>query len=142
MRIRQGRPDNSDWLAILWFADDLLSGWVTKHATEVSEAAEIDGASTIQRFLFVTIPLLKPIILFVSIIVMLGSIQVFDEPRILTQRWTGERQHNRRANICTSADFNVCASYGIVGWHDPIPCRFCSVVYSVAVLWHIPCGWK
>ena len=52
---------------------------------ELYEAAEIDGASTIQRFLFVTIPLLKPIILFVSIIVMLGSLQVFDEPRILTQ---------------------------------------------------------
>ena len=51
---------------------------------ELYEAAEIDGASTIQRFFFVTIPLLKPIILFVSIIVMLGSIQVFDEPRILT----------------------------------------------------------
>jgi ABC-type sugar transport system permease subunit len=38
---------------------------------EIYEAAEIDGASTIQRFFFVTIPMLKPIILFVSIIVML-----------------------------------------------------------------------
>jgi lactose/L-arabinose transport system permease protein len=37
------------------------------------------------RAVFVeTIPLLKPIILVVSSIVMLGSIQVFDEPRILT----------------------------------------------------------
>jgi multiple sugar transport system permease protein len=52
---------------------------------EIYEAAEIDGASTIQRFFSVTIPLLKPIILFVSIIVMVGSIQVFDEPRILTR---------------------------------------------------------
>jgi multiple sugar transport system permease protein len=51
---------------------------------ELYEAAEIDGASTTQCFFFVTIPLLKPIILFVSIIVMLASIQVFDEPRILT----------------------------------------------------------
>jgi ABC-type sugar transport system permease subunit len=53
--------------------------------TEIYEAAEIDGASTIQRFFSVTVPLLKPIILFVSIIVILGSIQVFDEPRVLTR---------------------------------------------------------
>lgn len=51
---------------------------------ELYEAAEIDGAGVIQRFLRVTIPMLRPIILFVSIIVMLQSIQVFDEPRILT----------------------------------------------------------
>ncbi len=52
---------------------------------ELYEAAEIDGAGTIQRFFNVTVPLLRPIILFVSIIVMLQAIQVFDEPRILTE---------------------------------------------------------
>jgi ABC-type sugar transport system permease subunit len=52
---------------------------------EVYEAAEIDGASNIQRFLQITIPLLRPIILYVSIIVLLSSLQIFDEINILTQ---------------------------------------------------------
>ena len=52
---------------------------------EMYEAASIDGATPVQRFLYITIPLLRPIILFVSIIVLLSSIQIFDEPQILTR---------------------------------------------------------
>ena len=50
---------------------------------DLYEAAAIDGASSIQRFLNVTIPLLRPVILFVSIIVLIGSLQIFDDPQIL-----------------------------------------------------------
>ena len=53
--------------------------------TELYEAAEIDGANKMQQFLKITVPLLRPIILYVSIIVMLFSIQIFDEINILTQ---------------------------------------------------------
>ncbi|MCY3917731.1 MAG: sugar ABC transporter permease [Chloroflexi bacterium] len=52
---------------------------------ELYEAASIDGASMLQKFFRITIPMLRPIILFVSIIVLLSSIQIFDEPQILTQ---------------------------------------------------------
>ena len=55
---------------------------------EMYEAASIDGASTLQRFFYITIPMLRPIILFVSILVLLSSIQIFDEIQILT-RGTG-----------------------------------------------------
>ena len=51
---------------------------------ELYEAASIDGASMLQKFIRITIPMLRPIILFVSIIVLLSSIQIFDEPQILT----------------------------------------------------------
>ena len=50
---------------------------------ELYEAAAIDGASVVQRFFRITVPMLRPIILFVSIIVLLGAIQIFDEPQIL-----------------------------------------------------------
>ena len=52
---------------------------------ELYEAASIDGASMLQKLFSITIPMLRPIILFVSIIVLLSSIQIFDEPQILTQ---------------------------------------------------------
>src|SRR6185369_3253689 len=50
---------------------------------DLHEAAAIDGATGIQRFRFVTLPLLRPVMLFVSIIVVIGSLQIFDDPQIL-----------------------------------------------------------
>jgi len=50
---------------------------------ELYEAAAIDGANSRQRFLNVTIPLLRPVALFVSVIVLIGSLQIFDDPQIL-----------------------------------------------------------
>ena len=48
------------------------------------EAAKIDGANTWQRFWHITLPQLRPVTLFVIIIVVIGSLQTFDEPQILT----------------------------------------------------------
>lgn len=50
---------------------------------DLHEAAAIDGASGLQRFWHVTLPLLRPVMLFVSIIVVIGSLQIFDDPQIL-----------------------------------------------------------
>lgn len=47
--------------------------------TSVYEAAEIDGATKIQQFRLITIPLLKPIILFTTILSTNGTLQLFDE---------------------------------------------------------------
>ena len=47
--------------------------------TSVYEAAEIDGASKIKQFTQITIPLLKPIILFTTIMSTNGTLQLFDE---------------------------------------------------------------
>jgi arabinooligosaccharide transport system permease protein len=53
---------------------------------ELYEAAAIDGANNFQRFLNVTLPALRPVILFVSVIVVIGSLQIFDDPQILFGR--------------------------------------------------------
>jgi ABC-type sugar transport system permease subunit len=50
---------------------------------ELYEAAAIDGANGRQRFLHITLPSLRPVILFVSVIVLIGSLQIFDDPQIL-----------------------------------------------------------
>lgn len=52
---------------------------------ELYEAAMIDGANAVQQFLRITLPLLRPVILFVSILVTTGSLQIFEEPYILTR---------------------------------------------------------
>ncbi|GMA60448.1 sugar ABC transporter permease [Alicyclobacillus fastidiosus] len=52
--------------------------------TDLYEAARIDGASTVQIFFRITIPLLRPIIFFTVIMSTIGGMQIFTEPQILT----------------------------------------------------------
>lgn len=53
--------------------------------SELYDAGEVDGANLFQSFWHITLPQIKPITLFVTVIVLIGSLQVFDEPQILTQ---------------------------------------------------------
>ena len=50
---------------------------------EVYEAARIDGAAGFSLFRFITLPLMKPIIIFVVTIGIIGGYQVFVEPYVL-----------------------------------------------------------
>ena len=45
----------------------------------VYEAAEIDGAGAWQKFWYITVPLLKPVILLTAIMSTTGTLQLFDE---------------------------------------------------------------
>jgi arabinosaccharide transport system permease protein len=53
---------------------------------DLYDAAAIDGANGPQRFFYITIPLLKPIIIFVMTLTLIGGFQLFVEPFIL---WSG-----------------------------------------------------
>jgi len=50
---------------------------------DLYEAAALDGASPVQRFFHITLPQLRPTLLYVLITGMIGSFQVFYEPYIL-----------------------------------------------------------
>ena len=56
---------------------------------EVYEAAEVDGASTWQRFTRITLPLLTPAILVALIFRTLDALRIFDLPFVLTQGQNG-----------------------------------------------------
>ena len=49
------------------------------------EAAMIDGASRARRFFSITIPQLRPTIIFVVVTSTIGGLQIFDEPRLFDQ---------------------------------------------------------
>jgi lactose/L-arabinose transport system permease protein len=51
----------------------------------IYEAARIDGVPGWARFWFITVPLLKPVILFTSVTSTIGTLQLFDEVNLLTQ---------------------------------------------------------
>ena len=58
----------------------LFLAGLTNINTDIYEACEIDGASGLQKIIAITIPLLRPIIIFVILTTMIGCFQIFEEP--------------------------------------------------------------
>ena len=52
---------------------------------DVLEAGEVDGASRWQRFRYLTLPLLRPTLVFGAVITMIGYLQLFEEPFVMTE---------------------------------------------------------
>jgi len=88
---------------------------------EIYEAATIDGASAIRKFTKITVPLLKPIILFTSITSTIGTLQLFDEVMNITRGGPGNAtmtisQYIYNLSFRYTPDFGYAAtvSYAIV----------------------------
>ncbi len=71
---------------LLWFGNTtiVLMAGIMGIDNALFEAATIDGASSFQVFRKVTVPLLKPILVYTILTAMIGGIQMFDVPQILT----------------------------------------------------------
>lgn len=87
----------------------------------IYEAAKMDGASAFQQFFKITIPMLKPIILFTSITSTIGTLQLFDEVMNITQGGPGNStitisQYIYNLSFKYTPDFGYAAtvSYAIV----------------------------
>ncbi|MCQ2597007.1 MAG: sugar ABC transporter permease [Treponema sp.] len=72
---------------MMWYGNTtiLLMAGIMGIDNSLFEAARIDGASPMQTFFKVTIPLLMPIFVYVMITSLIGGIQMFDVPQILTK---------------------------------------------------------
>lgn len=62
----------------------LLAG-IQSIPESLMESADLDGASFMDKLFYITIPSIKPIILFTTITSTIGTLQLFDEAYILTQ---------------------------------------------------------
>ncbi|MBN9654722.1 sugar ABC transporter permease [Halobacillus sp. GSS1] len=73
-------------LTWMWFGYTfiVLMAGVSGISKEYYEAALIDGANRMQTFMYITLPLLKPIMLYVMITSLIGGLQLFDLPMLLT----------------------------------------------------------
>lgn len=87
----------------------------------IYEAARIDGANSIQQFFKITIPMLRPVILFTSITSTIGTLQLFDEPMNITRGGPGDAtttisQYIYNLSFEYTPDFGYAAavSYSIV----------------------------
>lgn len=71
---------------LMWFGNTtiVLMAAIMGIDTNLFEAAEIDGTNAWTTFWHVTIPLIKPVLSYTLITSMIGGLQMFDVPQILT----------------------------------------------------------
>ena len=71
---------------LMWFGNTtiLLMAGMMGIDSSLYEAAEVDGATSSQIFRKITLPLLRPILIYVMITSLIGGMQMFDVPQILT----------------------------------------------------------
>lgn len=70
----------------LWFGQTtiILMAAMTSISISIYEAALADGANSWQMFRFITLPLIKPVMIYVLVTSLVGGMQMFDIPMLLT----------------------------------------------------------
>ena len=101
---------------LMWFGNTtiLLMAGMMGIDPSLFEAAEVDGAKPFQIFRFITMPLLKPILVYVVITSLIGGVQMFDVPQILT---AGDGSPNRSTKtlIMFLNEHLFSKNYGMAG---------------------------
>ena len=82
--------------------------------TSLFEAAEVDGATSTQVFYKITLPLLRPILVYVVITSLIGGLQLFDVPQILTNG-TGDPMRSTMTLIMFLNKHLYSKNYGMAG---------------------------
>lgn len=70
------------WKCTGYYMALYLAG-ITSISTDIYEAAKVDGAGTVKTFFKITMPLLKPITIFITITSLIYALQLFDEPNLM-----------------------------------------------------------
>jgi multiple sugar transport system permease protein len=78
--------------------------------TEVTEASEVDGAGSWQRFRHITLPMLRPTLLFGAVITSIGYLQFFEEAFVMTRG--GPLDSTRSVTFFTYDQFGF-GNYGL-----------------------------
>ncbi len=86
-----GRPQKTPWIVafVVWWR---YVGWNTvlylaalqTIPKDLYEAARVDGASRWQQFWYITVPQLRPMMFFAITLTIIGNLQLFEEPYVLT----------------------------------------------------------
>ena len=101
---------------LMWFGNTtiLLMAGMMGIDPSLYEAAEVDGATSSQIFRKITLPLLRPILIYVMITSLIGGMQMFDVPQILTNG-TGDPMRSTMTLIMFLNKHLFSKNYGMGG---------------------------
>ncbi len=102
-----------------WTGMNLIyfSTGLTGISQELYESASIDGANTLQRFYYITIPLLKPIVIFVATLNIIGGYKLFTEVYML---WDAGASPGKSALTMAVLLYRTAFSYFELGYASTI----------------------
>ena len=71
---------------LMWFGNTtiMLIAAINGISMEIFEACDLDGCNSIQRFFYITLPMIRPILAYTLVTSIIGGLQMFDVPQILT----------------------------------------------------------
>ena len=101
---------------LMWFGNTtiLLMAGMLGIDSALFEAAQVDGATSTQVFFKITLPLLRPILLYVLITSLIGGLQMFDVPQILTNG-NGDPMRSAMTMIMYLNKHLYSKNYGLAG---------------------------
>ena len=101
---------------LMWFGNTtiLLMAGMMGIDPSLFEAAEADGATAGQVFFKITLPLLRPILVYVMITSLVGGLQMFDVPQILTNG-SGDPMRSSMTLIMYLNKHLYSKNYGLAG---------------------------
>ena len=117
---------------LMWFGNTtiMLMAAIMGVDPTLYEAAELDGCTPNQMFWKITIPLIRPILVYVMITSMIGGLQMFDVPQILTN---GKGGPNRTSTtmIMYLNNHLFSKNYGMAGAVSVVLFLVCAVLCVV-----------
>ena len=101
---------------LMWFGNTtiLLMAGMLGIDPSLFEAAQVDGATSSQIFRMITLPLLRPILLYVVITSLIGGLQMFDVPQILTNG-SGAPMNSTKTLVMFLNEYLKNKNYGMAG---------------------------
>lgn len=102
---------------LLWFGNTtiLLMAGIMGIDQNMFEAANIDGASSTQTFFRVTLPLLTPILVYTIITALIGGLQMFDVPQVLTNGAGTPNRSSMTLIMFLNSYLKTSKNYGMAG---------------------------
>ncbi|MDO4940748.1 MAG: sugar ABC transporter permease [Erysipelotrichaceae bacterium] len=102
---------------LMWFGNTtiLLMAGIQGIDECLFESARIDGASSTRVFFDVTLPLLKPILVYVAITSMIGGMQMYDVPQVLTNGYGMPDNTSSTMVMLLNKYLNPSRNYGMSG---------------------------
>lgn len=102
---------------LMWFGNTtiLLMAGIMGIDQSLFEAASIDGASAGQVFFKITLPLLMPIMVYVAITSLIGGLQMYDVPQIMTSGNGSPNRSTMTLIMYLNNYFGPSKNYGMAG---------------------------
>jgi len=117
----------------MWYGHTLilLMAGITSIPESLYESAVVDGANSRQTSMYITLPLLRPMMLFILITSMIGGMQMFDIPRLITNL-QGSPDYSIRTTVLYQ--YNAAFTYSNLSYGAAISIGIFIVTIILALL--------